>query len=468
MSSFSFPLSPVKLLAIANYFSEYEGTALLFSGGASDTAKFSYLCLFPYESALVRGNSLIHCHGSSPKTLEINNSWDALQEIFFSKLFHSTNSYAFGWLSYQMGFSADPDYHFNIPYSSTIPDAYWQRCAITLIFDHEMNECKVQLELDQFLQMDKCFQEWIQKLSKKENWIEFLENLSLDEPSSYDQNNNQIFKSQIQSNSFIKKIEKAKEYIKAGDIYQVNLSHAITFNKIASPFSLFYQMCLNHPAPFSAFINTKQLSIVSISPERFLYKQGNQLETRPIKGTIKRGTSEAEDKILKNMLLNSEKERAELLMITDLMRNDLGKISQVGSVDTLSIWKCEKYSKVFHMISIIQSIAKTSLNSLEIVRSCFPGGSITGCPKLRSMEIINELEAIPRGLYTGSIGYFKGSGDFDLNIAIRTLVVPKNGPSSLHLGSGIVYDSDPIQEYDETIAKGASFFESMNHPFEKV
>ncbi|MDP1881221.1 MAG: anthranilate synthase component I family protein [Parachlamydiaceae bacterium] len=467
MSNFSFTLSSHELLAVANFFSEFEGTILLFSGGVSETVKFSYLGLFPHESVLIRGDTLVHNQGSS-QILKINNPWDALQNEFFSKFSQSIDSFAFGWLSYQMGFTADLDYHFNTQYTSTTPDAYWQRCAVTLIFNHEMNECSVQLELGQLLQMDKCYQEWIQKLSIKDGWIELLKKLSLDDVLSNTQTINKIHEDQLSSNNFINKVQKAQEYIKAGEIYQVNLSQPFFFDHVTSPFKLFYQMCINHPAPFSAFINTKELAIVSISPERFLCKQGETLETRPIKGTIKRGTSEASDKILKETLLNSEKERAELLMITDLMRNDLGKISQVGSVHTLSIWKCETYSKVFHLVSIIQSLAKITLNSLEIVRSCFPGGSITGCPKLRSMEIINELEDIPRGLYTGSIGYFKSSGDFDLNIAIRTLVILKNGPASLHLGSGIVYDSDPLQEYYEILAKGASFFESMKHPIEMI
>ena len=142
------------------------------------------------------------------------------------------------------------------------------------------------------------------------------------------------------------------------------------------------------------------------------------------------------------------KERAELLMITDLMRNDLGKMSEVGTVETVALWRLETYTNVFHLVSIIQSLSQKGYQPLEVVRGCFPGGSITGCPKLRAMEEIHALEGHPRGIYTGSIGYFSGRGDFDLNIAIRTLVV-QNGQGHLSLGSGIVIDSNPEQEYQE-------------------
>jgi para-aminobenzoate synthetase component 1 len=200
--------------------------------------------------------------------------------------------------------------------------------------------------------------------------------------------------------------------------------------------------------------------MISTSPERFLCKKDQWLETRPIKGTIQRGKTVEEDEILKKKLLSSSKERAELLMITDLMRNDLGKISVIGSVQALEIWRCEAYTNVFHLLSIIRSQARPELTPLDIVRSCFPGGSITGCPKLRAMEVIDQLEERSRGIYTGAIGYFTGGGNFDLNIAIRTLVA-NNHFFSLQLGGGIVIDSNPEEEYQETLFKGASIFQIL-------
>lgn len=200
---------------------------------------------------------------------------------------------------------------------------------------------------------------------------------------------------------------------------------------------------------------------MSSSPERFLQKRGNVLETRPIKGTAPRGKTVAEDLNHKKNLLKSEKELAELMMITDLMRNDLGKISVNGSVEVSLLCGCEAYHNVFHLFSIVRSRVLAKFHPLEIVRACFPGGSITGCPKLRAMEVIAELEQRPRGIYTGSIGYFSQNGDFDLNIAIRTLMMTE-GKINVQLGGGIVIDSQPRKEYEETYHKGRSIFEILN------
>ncbi|KIC71266.1 anthranilate synthase component I family protein [Candidatus Protochlamydia amoebophila] len=252
-------------------------------------------------------------------------------------------------------------------------------------------------------------------------------------------------------------INEAKEWIFSGHVYQINLSQEFTFEGVLRPFDVFRQLIEINPAPFSAYLKADHYTIVSSSPERFLQKKEKLLETRPIKGTIQRGGYFEEDQLFKERLISSEKEKAELLMITDLMRNDLGKISEIGSVKTVDLWRCEAYTNVYHLISIIRSIALKHLKSLEIIRSAFPGGSITGCPKLKAMECIQKLENRSRGIYTGSMGYMTGKGDFDLNIAIRTLVF-KDNYISFQVGGGIVIDSDPINEYAETLFKGDSLF----------
>ncbi len=226
------------------------------------------------------------------------------------------------------------------------------------------------------------------------------------------------------------------------------------------PFSLFRSLFLENPAPFACYLNFDGVSIVSSSPERLLSKTGSLLETRPIKGTIPRGKDQAEDKVNLSRLLHSEKDKAELLMITDLMRNDIGKTSLVGSVRTEELWRVEAYSNVFHLLSVIRSKAKADKHPLDLVRSCFPGGSITGCPKLRAMELILELEKRARKIYTGSLGYFSSEGDFDFNIAIRTLLVDNEG-IDLQLGGAIVLDSNARLEYLETLHKGLSIFQVL-------
>ncbi|MCB1113056.1 MAG: anthranilate synthase component I family protein, partial [Chlamydiia bacterium] len=184
------------------------------------------------------------------------------------------------------------------------------------------------------------------------------------------------------------------------------------------------------------------------------------LETRPIKGTMPRGVTPEEDRQNMHQLLQSEKERSELLMITDLMRNDLAKISIPGTVATEKIWQCEAYTNVFHLLSIITSALEPSVHPVDAVRSCFPAGSITGCPKLRSMEAIAAIEKRRRGIYTGAIGYFAGNGDFDFNVAIRTLSCSRD-QVDLQLGGAVVIDSDPDKEYDETLYKGESLFKAL-------
>ena len=228
------------------------------------------------------------------------------------------------------------------------------------------------------------------------------------------------------------------------------------FQAHAVPFSVFFQLTQLNPAPFSAYFKGEDFTIVSSSPERFLSSQQGILETRPIKGTAPRGKNEEEDDHHRQQLLANEKEKAELLMITDLMRNDLGRISVPGSVKTVELWGCESYTNVFHLVSTIQS--KTlDMHPVDKVRACFPGGSISGCPKLSAMEAIQLIEKRRRGIYTGGIGYFSGNGDFDFNIAIRTLFIEKN-KLTVQLGGGIVADSEPEKEYLETLYKGASIF----------
>lgn len=457
-------LSSSQLLAVAHFFAEWPGTCLLYSGGKQETACLSYLALFPFETVSVAGQVLNYQLGHQKITHFVQDPWQGLQEYFFSSLNEDLSSFAFGWFGYQMGAFADLDHP--LPYrSASTPDAYWQRCAFVLCFDHQTKQAT--LQLSSFAKEWVCedAQHWLERFSTVEGWLEWVHTLpsQIDCPSCFFSKEKSL-PPFPQKEAYLKKVEQAQEWIRAGEIYQVNLSQAFRFPPLLHPFLLFYQLNQQNPSPFSAYFRHEQFSIVSASPERFLSKRGQRLETRPIKGTIRRGKQAAEDDLLKAALLSSPKERAELLMITDLMRNDLSRISEIGSVETSEIWRCEAYANVYHLLSIIHSQAKKEFSSLEIIRSAFPGGSITGCPKLRAMEIIDRLEEDPRGIYTGSIGYITGKGDFDLNIAIRTCIGEKDF-SSLHLGSGIVIDSDPLQEYQEILSKGASFFDQFSFKY---
>jgi para-aminobenzoate synthetase component 1 len=259
--------------------------------------------------------------------------------------------------------------------------------------------------------------------------------------------------------SYEAKVFSAKEQLVAGNIYQVNLSQQFIVESQAHPYEVFWQLMRKNPASFCAYFSWYDFAIVSSSPERLLSCSSGLLETRPIKGTSPRFQDPDRDRASKEALLSSEKERAELLMITDLMRNDLGRISQAGSVKTDRLWQLEAYENVYHMYSRIKSCLREGLSPWDALRSCFPGGSITGCPKLRAMQIIHSLEKRARNIYTGSLGYLAGNGDFDWNIAIRTMLCRK-GLYDIQLGGGaIVLASAPRLEYEETFHKGRSLFE---------
>lgn len=273
---------------------------------------------------------------------------------------------------------------------------------------------------------------------------------------------NTKLESNFTKDSYIKAIEKAKEYIKAGDIYQVNLSQRFKVTMNMDPFDLYKILRTINPAPFASFLNFGDVKIVSASPERFLKKEGLRIETRPIKGTRPRGRNISEDARLKKELTESVKDRAENLMIIDLERNDLGRICEYGSVNVSEFMACEEYATVFHLVSTVQGKLRKNVDAIDCLINCFPGGSITGAPKIRSMEIIEELEPVKRSVYTGSIGYIGFNGNMDTSIVIRTFVI-KGNTAYFQVGGGIVYDSDPEKEYQETLDKAKALIEAISY-----
>ena len=259
---------------------------------------------------------------------------------------------------------------------------------------------------------------------------------------------------------YIKTIEKAKKYIKSGDIYQVNLSQRFKVPMKRDVFQLYETLRTINPAPLASFLNFGDIKVISSSPERFLKKEGRMVETRPIKGTRPRGKNALEDKNLMGELISSIKDRAENLMIIDLERNDLGRICEYGSVKVSEFMACEKYATVFHLVSTVRGILRKDVGPIDCLMNCFPGGSITGAPKIRSMEIIEELEPVKRSVYTGSVGYIDFNGNMDTSIAIRTIIV-KDRVAYFQAGGGIVYDSDPEKEYQETLDKAKALIEAI-------
>jgi para-aminobenzoate synthetase component 1 len=248
-------------------------------------------------------------------------------------------------------------------------------------------------------------------------------------------------------------VDRVLDYIAAGDVFQINLSQRFAATGRVEPLDLFLRLQRESPAPFSAFLRWRDLAVVSASPEWFYQTRGDRIATRPIKGTRPRGATPEADEALAAELAASPKDRAELTMIVDLERNDLGRVCEFGSVRVVDPLVLESYAQVHHLVATVEGRMRPGVGPVDVVRATFPGGSITGAPKIRAMEIIDELEPTRRSLYTGAIGYLGRGGASGFNIAIRTVLV-EGDRVSYQVGGGIVADSDPDAEFEETMHKG--------------
>ncbi|MFH1418909.1 MAG: aminodeoxychorismate synthase component I [Planctomycetota bacterium] len=262
--------------------------------------------------------------------------------------------------------------------------------------------------------------------------------------------------------AYFAKVERALEYIRAGDIFQVNLTRRCRFETSSSPMAIYERLRESNPAAYAAYLPTPSPpgAVLSSSPELFLSVRGDEVITRPIKGTRPRGRTSCEDALLSEALVCSEKDRAELNMIIDLERNDLGRVCRFGSVRVVHDGEIEPLATVFHRTATITGRLREDADTIDLLRATFPGGSVTGAPKVRAMQIIHELEPDARGPYCGAIGWVALDGDATLNLAIRTMTV-SGGHADIHVGSGIVADSDPVDEHDELQAKAAGMIAAL-------
>lgn len=271
---------------------------------------------------------------------------------------------------------------------------------------------------------------------------------------------NPIIKSTLSRAEFVENVERAQRYIRAGDIYQVNLSQRLEAPSEWSGIDFFQRLASVSPAPFAAYLDCGDFQIASSSPESFLRMSGSHIRTRPIKGTRPRSADSNRDAQLTYDLQTSPKEMAELVMITDLLRNDLGKVCEYGSVHVPELVRLERYSQVQHLVSTVEGTLRSDVTHFAAFASSFPGGSITGAPKIRAMEIIDELEPVTRGPYTGALGYLGFNRESQLSIVIRSAVCKKN-KIYFHVGAGIVADSNAQAEYEETLTKARGFFAAL-------
>ena len=287
-----------------------------------------------------------------------------------------------------------------------------------------------------------------------DNLVNLLEKTNLEKENLVKKNSLANFKSNFEKEEYLKAIKSTIDYIIEGDIYIMNLTQRLMIESQKSPLEVFSYLRKFNPAPFSAYLDFQDFQLVSASPERFIKMKDRLIETR------KRGATEEEDLALKNELANSEKDKSELLMIVDLERNDLNRICELKSVVVDELFEVETYSTVFHLVSTIRGKLRKDYDFVDLIRATFPGGSITGAPKIRAMEIIDELENSRRDAYTGSIGYISFNGDCDLNIVIRT-AIHKDKKYYLGVGGGITCESELDFEYEETLQKAKAILEAL-------
>jgi len=271
-----------------------------------------------------------------------------------------------------------------------------------------------------------------------------------------------LYESSFSSDAFLEAVDRAQRYIRAGDIYQVNLAQRLTAIAPCRSWEFFLRLAGISPAPFSGFLDCGDFQLASSSPEMFLRLSGSHIRTRPIKGTRPRSSDPMRDAQLTYELQTSPKEMAELVMITDLLRNDLGRVCEYGSVQVPELVRLERYSQVQHLVSTVEGRLRPDVTHFAALARCFPGGSITGAPKIRAMDIIDELEPVTRGPYTGCLGYLGFNRESQMNILIRTAVC-HGGKIHFHVGAGIVADSSPEAEFDETLAKAGGFLAALQH-----
>jgi len=258
---------------------------------------------------------------------------------------------------------------------------------------------------------------------------------------------------------FFQAVIKIQQYIGQGDVFQVNLAVRQSKPIKVEALDVYEQLRSLNPSPYMAYLHTPDFQLVSGSPELLVKKDGQEVSTRPIAGTRSRGKNHEEDVTLANELIENEKERAEHVMLVDLERNDLGRVCKYGTVEVNEFMVIEKYSHVMHIVSNVRGELAADKSSFDIIDAVFPGGTITGAPKVRTMEIIEELEPVQRGVYTGSLGWIDFSGDLELNIIIRTMLV-KDGMAHVQAGAGIVIDSNPKHEYKESMKKAAALWKA--------
>lgn len=420
----------INLTAISNALAQ-EGPVILLESQSDEHpwSQRSYVAARPKAEIKTYGNQ-IHITGEGGERKFKANPWEALQ--MFREQF---DSWLFGYLGYDLKNHIE---QLNSHNSDAIeaPDLYFMVPGFVLEQDRHTLQTKI-------IKGELPSEENFKMFSKSSS------NFEVQDPEP-----------QLSMDDYLNCIKRAQQAIADGDFYEINLSHQLRGGFSGSSLSLYESMKKIGPVPFGAYIQTSDWAACCQSPERFLRKEGKTVFTQPIKGTAQRGKNRREDELLKETLANSVKERAENLMIVDLVRNDLSRIAEKGSVTVTKLFDIETFGTVHQMVSTVKAEAGEK-DPVLILKSCFPMGSMTGAPKISVMKAIERLEKYRRGIYSGAIGYIKPSGDFDFNVVIRTAIIRGN-ELFYSVGGAITGDSDPMDEWKETLVKAQALVEAID------
>ncbi len=410
------------------------------------TARFDILMAFPQQDLRKTWQGDLLLDGES---LAEKSFLHALNKLYAAEMLNEEFPLPFmgGWflyLGYELANEIEPGLNFPLA-QQNLPIACAVRIPAAIIYDHYLRTT--------FLVAEKRYEYCIEYM------VSDLKMLAMELPHD----NVVILQADEEpEQNYLNGVRRVLDYIRDGDVFQVNLSRQwyMPVMDQLTPNRVYRQLRRKNPAPFSAYVNIDKTSILSSSPERLISIKNRRIQTRPIAGTRPRGSDAESDKKLQAELISNSKERAEHVMLIDLERNDLGRVCKPGSINVDEMMVIESYAHVHHIVSNISGQLNEDAEPGEIIAAVFPGGTITGCPKVRCMEIIQELEQSPRGAYTGSLGYLNRNGDMDLNILIRTIVMDEQGVS-IRAGAGLVADSEPYKELEETRSKAKGMLQAL-------
>lgn len=451
--------SPVELVEALR---EEPGTMLLQSARfEASQGRYSFLARRPFLTFRSWGS---RCELRSAEGLQeiYGNPWNQLDLLMARcELLDETEmpfplGGCFGFWGYDLKNFVEPSLPRTASNDLELPDCAVGFYSSLVVFDHQLGKSWV---VATGLSPDGSRSE-AAALAELEGWREALSMKPGPTGGSTWKKGTHAWASSLSESAFRTAVDRARAYIRLGHIYQVNLSHRLSVECAATGWELYQALLARSPAPFAAYLHAGEFELASSSPELFLRISGSRIRTRPIKGTRPRDTDPDRDEQLARELATSPKERAELVMITDLLRNDLGRVCEYGSVEVPELFRLERYAQVQHLVSTVCGRLRAGVTHFDAFAACFPGGSITGAPKIRAMQIIDELEPVSRGPYTGALGYLGFNRESQLSIAIRTAIAMP-GRAHFHAGAGIVADSSPAAEYQETLDKAQGFLEAL-------